>query len=195
MASKPVRKNPRMDGVAWLLFFCGIVLALCILSHEPAAGTSSAQNLLGYPGHWLANELYETLGSAVYAFLAAWLVLVLMLLVRKSWLRWTGRFVGWVSLIPCTAVAFDFIGKDWLPGPNFGSGGALGSVLRDVLHERLPGMAGLALYTGVTFLAILLAADFVVRAALSILYGVCYLLTMCVILLVQGPQDTALNGF
>jgi DNA segregation ATPase FtsK/SpoIIIE, S-DNA-T family len=169
-----------MDGVAWLLFFCGIILALAILSHEPAAGTSSAQNLLGYPGHWFAHEMYETLGSAVYVFLASWLVLVLMLLVRKSWLRWTGRFVGWVTLIPLTAIAFDFIGKDWLPGPDFGSGGAMGTVLHEYLHEQLPGPAGYALFAAVSFLAILLAADFVVRALLHVLYWICYALSSIV---------------
>src|SRR5262245_54066084 len=89
----PQRRNLRVDSVAWLLLICGLVVALCVLSHEPATA-SSADNLLGVPGHLLASELYAALGSAVYVLLAAWLVLVLMLLVRKSWLRWTSRLCG-----------------------------------------------------------------------------------------------------
>src|SRR5437016_4330947 len=109
------RRNLRVDGIAWLLLFSGLVVALCVFSHEP--GESSAANLLGAPGNWLARELYAALGSAVYVLLAAWFVVVLMLLVRKSWLRWTGRLIGWLTLLPCTAVAADFVGHDWLPGP------------------------------------------------------------------------------
>ena len=31
--------------------------------------------------------------------LVAWFVLVLLLLVRKSWLPWTGRLLGWLLLL------------------------------------------------------------------------------------------------
>ena len=116
------RRASATDGLGWLLLICGLVAALCVLSHEPAA---SAPNLLGAPGHWLAEELYAALGSAVYVLLVAWFVLVLMLLVGKGWLRWTRRFAGWLVLLPVTAVAADWLGSDWLPGPIFGSGGAL----------------------------------------------------------------------
>src|ERR1017187_8926791 len=129
----PERRNLRVDGIAWLLFFCGLVVALCVLSHEPAVGGSSASNLLGVPGHWLARELFAALGSAVHVLLCAWFVLVLMLLVRKSWLRWSARFTGWLILLPCSAIAADFLGHDWLPGPIFGSGGTLGAALRGLL--------------------------------------------------------------
>jgi len=52
----PERRNLRVDGVAWSLLFCGLVVALCALSHEP--GTASDQNLLGIPAPgWRANSL------------------------------------------------------------------------------------------------------------------------------------------
>ena len=88
----PERRNLHVDGIAWLLLICGLFVALCVLSHDPTASEPSAQNLLGPPGHWLARELDATLGSAVFVLLMAWFVLVLMLLLRKSWLRWSGRF-------------------------------------------------------------------------------------------------------
>jgi hypothetical protein len=86
----PDRRGLRVDGVAWFLLFCGLVVAVCVLSHEPAASGTYAPNLLGMPGHWLACELHSTLGSAVHVLLVAWFVLVLMLLIQKSWLRWSG---------------------------------------------------------------------------------------------------------
>jgi S-DNA-T family DNA segregation ATPase FtsK/SpoIIIE len=167
----PDRRAWRIDGVAWLLFFCGLALAACVLSHEPELDATLTQNVLGVPGHLLAVELYAALGSAVHVLLCAWFVLVLMLLVRKSWLRWCGRFTGWLILLPCSAVAADFLGHDWLPGPIFGSGGALGASLRELLQEALPGLAGIALYGAITLVGIVLAADFVVRGVFD---AICY---------------------
>ena len=175
----PVRRNSRTDGVAWLLFFCGIIVALCVLSHEPADPEGYAQNLLGVAGHWFANELYLTLGSVVYVLLLAWFVVVLTLLLRKSWLRWSARLAGWLLLLPCTAVAADFLGHGWLPGPGFGSGGAFGSVLRGWLQESLPGVAGLLVFMGVSLLAVFLAADFVLRVLVDVFSWICAALSYC----------------
>src|SRR5262249_55639854 len=130
----PERREPRVHGTAWLLLMGGLVVALCVLSDEPAGG---APNLLGPPGSWLARELALALGSAVYVLLASWFVLVLMLLVRRGWLRWAGRLLGWLILLPCAAVAADWLGPDWLTGPLPGSGGALGAWLRGVLLDSL----------------------------------------------------------
>src|ERR1019366_1263561 len=170
----PDRRNLRVDGIAWLLLFCGLVVALCVLSHEPAVGGSSASNLLGEPGDWLARELYAALGSAVYVLLVAWFVLVLMLLVRKSWLRWSGRMFGWLLLLPCTAITADYLGHDWLSGPVYGSGGILGALLRETLQEQLPGLLGWLLLGACAFLGVLLAADFLVRGFVEILYYLCF---------------------
>jgi len=153
----PDRRNLRVDGIAWLLLICGLVVALCVLSHEPAAGGSSAPNFLGTPGHWLARELYASLGAAVYLLLVAWFVLVVMMFLRKSWLRWSGRFLGWLLLLPCSVIAADYLGHDWLPGPVYGSGGALGASLRVLLQERLPGLPGVLAFTGVAFVGTFLA--------------------------------------
>lgn len=171
------RKHAATDGLGWLLLFCGLGVALCVLSHDPAAGGSSAPNLLGAPGHWLATELHIALGSAVYALLIAWFVLVLMLLVRKSWLRWTRRLAGWLILLPTTAIAFDWLGHDWLPGPIFGSGGTLGASLHQLLGDQLPGLPGVLSFAGIAFLGVFLAADFAITGCLYALYGVCFALS------------------
>src|SRR5207244_1671449 len=127
----------------------------------------------GTPGHWLARELYLMLGSSVYVLLVAWFTVVLMLLVRKSWLRWTRRFMGWMLFLPCSAIAADYLGNEWLPG----SGGALGAFLRELLQEQLPHGSAIVVFAGVSFIAVFLAADFVLRIALDIFYGICFALS------------------
>jgi S-DNA-T family DNA segregation ATPase FtsK/SpoIIIE len=178
----PERRNVRVDGIAWLLFFSGLFVALSVLSHEPAGGAAAAPNLLGIPGHLLARELYAALGSAVYVLLCAWFVAVLMLLVQKGWLRWSGRLIGWLILLPCTAIAADFLGHDWLPGPIFGSGGTVGAALRDLLQAELPGLVGIVTFVAVSFVGLFLAADFVLRGLLDAVYGICFALSFCLAL-------------
>lgn len=177
----PDRLNARVDSIAWLLLFCGLFVALSVLSHEPAG-----QNLLGPPGHWLATELYTTLGSAVYVLLTAWLVLVLMLLLRKSWLRWCARLTGWLILLPATAIAADALGHDWLPGPIFGAGGTLGASLRELLIDELPGLLGVVVYVVVALAGLLLAAEFLLRGILEAVDYVCIGLSFCLAVIVRG---------
>lgn len=185
--NKPDRRNRRrVDGIAWLLFLCGIFLALCVLSHEPNNPEARSSNLLGIPGHLLANELFLTVGSAVHVVLVAWLVLNLTLLVRRHWLRWCRRLAGWMLLIPCSAIAADFLGPAWLPGSSYGSGGALGAVLRESLQEQLPDGAAGVVFALVTLVGILLAADFVLRILLEIFYWICLGLSLCVAGIANG---------
>ena len=183
---KPVRRNLRVDGIAWLLFLCGIVLALSVVSYEPAEPGTRARNLLGLPGHLLANELFATLGSAVYVLLTAWFIAVLTLLVRKSWLHWSRRLVGWLILVPLSAIAADYLGPDWLPGPIFGSGGALGAVLRDLWQDLLPETTGALAFAAVSVAAIFLAADFALRGMLEALYWTCFALSFTFAAVIQG---------
>jgi S-DNA-T family DNA segregation ATPase FtsK/SpoIIIE len=158
----------RVDWAAWLLLFTGLAVAACVFSHEPDA----AANLLGPPGHWLARELYAALGSAVHVLLAAWFVLVLMLLVRKGWLRWSGRLLGWLVLLPTTAVAADWLGPTWLRGPLYGPGGSLGAWLRGTLIEHLPVPLAVLAFGTVACVGVMLAADFLVKHLLTGLYYV-----------------------
>ena len=92
--------------------------------------------------------------------LASWFVLVLMLLVGKSWLRWTGRLLGWLILLPCAAIAADWLGPDWLGGPLPGSGGAIG---RTIVYDQDFGIAGRGFDVGGDFFQSLGKARFFVE--------------------------------
>ncbi|MBI1831003.1 MAG: DNA translocase FtsK, partial [Planctomycetes bacterium] len=180
----PDQRNYRVEGIAWLLFLCGLAVALCVLSHEPAG---AGPNLLGVPGHALAHELQAALGSAVFVLLGAWFVLVLLLLLRKNWLIWTGRLIGWLLLLPCSALGADMLGHDWLPGPIHGSGGAIGAALRQLMQSHLTEVGGIAMLGAASAVAIVLAADFALRAVFDALYWICYALSTCLAFALRVP--------
>src|SRR2546429_8917160 len=96
LRSSPPPRVQRIDGVAWLLLGAGLVVALCVFSYDARTGG----DLLGPMGARLASELFETLGVAVHVLLASWFVLVLFLLLRRTWLTWTLRLVRLVVLFP-----------------------------------------------------------------------------------------------
>src|SRR5262247_1185217 len=104
--SAPARRTHRIDGIAWLLLVAGLLVGLCVLSYDVRRGV----DFFGRPGGWLARELILTLGIAVHVLLASWFVLVLLLFLRHSWLSWTLRLIGWIALLPCAAVAADWLG-------------------------------------------------------------------------------------
>src|SRR3954468_24619506 len=135
----PPRKGgvARIDGVAWILLVSGLLVALCVFSQEPDAPAVRTANLLGRPGSWLAYELFQTLGLGVYVLLATWFVLVLLLLLRKTWRRWGRRLLGWLLLRPCAAIAADWLGHHHLPGPLIGPGGAVGALLHLHMEAEL----------------------------------------------------------
>src|SRR5207244_2847338 len=62
---EPPRSITRIDGIAWIFLVAGLVVALCVCSHETDPRLSSA-NLLGKPGAWLAGELFATFGVGVH---------------------------------------------------------------------------------------------------------------------------------
>jgi len=177
------KDTTRVDMLAWLLLVCGLAVALCVLTDEPA----SAANVLGVPGHALASELHSAIGCAVHVLLAAWFVLVLLLFLRKNWLVWTARLFGWLLLLPCCAIAADYLGHDWLPGPITGSGGALGAALRQLM-QSLTDLGGVVTFGATSAIALLLAADFAVRGAFDVLYWVCYPLSVCLSFVVSLPM-------
>jgi DNA segregation ATPase FtsK/SpoIIIE, S-DNA-T family len=170
----PERREPRFDGAAWVLLLGGQLVALAILSNDPA---NSLPNLLGPPGAWLAHELIGALGSAVFVLLAGWFVLALMLLFRRGWLRVTARFFGWLILLPCVAVGADWLGTEWIGGPPPGSGGTLGAWLHELLADALPMPSVAVVLTAASFLGIVLAADLILRYVCVGLYHLCMTLS------------------
>ena len=77
----------RLDLTAWGFLLAGLLLALCVLSHDSADASgatvypenAASHNLLGPPGAWIGDILYQTLGISLYVLLISWFVLVLML--------------------------------------------------------------------------------------------------------------------
>lgn len=161
----PKRSAPRNDWWAWGLLGAGLVLALAVLSYEPApvsAVQAPPTNLLGPPGDWLAGQLDQALGVASYLLLGSWFVLVLLLLLRGERWTWSRRFVGWLALVPLSAAIADWLGPDILGGPTVGSGGALGAWLHTLLEENFPLAGQILVLSGWFLVGLLLAADSVV---------------------------------
>jgi DNA segregation ATPase FtsK/SpoIIIE, S-DNA-T family len=170
------RPFPRLDLIASGLLVTGLLVALCVLSSDPAtpAGAypppAEAPNLLGDPGAWLAGALYDALGVAVYVLLASWFVLVVLLFLRRRWLRWLIRLAGWLLLVPCAAVLADWVGPTRLGGPVAGSGGALGAWLAALLGAALPPAGRVGLVAGCVLVGLVLAADLLLLRAAGVLF-------------------------
>lgn len=153
----------RLDLAAGALLVAGLLVALCVLGHDPGPGAAypspESSNPLGAPGALLAEALYEALGVAVYLLLASWFVLVVLLFLRRSWLTWSLRLVGWLTLLPCAAAAAELLAPYW-SGGHAERGGTLGAWLVLRGRERLsPPFLALAL-AGALLLGLLLALDF-----------------------------------
>jgi S-DNA-T family DNA segregation ATPase FtsK/SpoIIIE len=171
---------PRLDLVAAGLFFTGLLVALCIFTYDPGtpagAGTypppGAAADLLGEPGALLAGSLIDALGVAVYVLLATWFVVVVLLFLRRSWLRWSLRLLGLLVLLPCAAVLADQVGPALLAGPLTGSGGTLGAWLRAWLDAQFPPAARVGLLAGTAAAGVVLAGDTILLRLLRLLFGV-----------------------
>jgi S-DNA-T family DNA segregation ATPase FtsK/SpoIIIE len=167
-AAPPPPAKSRLDGIAWVLLSVGMIVGLTILGQEPNGG-----NLLGPPGAWLARELVDALGIAVYTLLSAWFVVVLLLLLRQSWLRWSQRLVGWLLLLPSTAGLADWFGPERLSGPIAGPGGTLGALVHATLLDRFDRFE-CALALGVlSLVGVLMALDFAVFPAVQWTWHAC----------------------
>jgi S-DNA-T family DNA segregation ATPase FtsK/SpoIIIE len=158
----------RPDLAAGGLLLAGLLVALSVFSHDPVAGTDSAvyppqpsNNFLGPAGGWLAQNLLDTLGVAVYLLLASWFVLVVLLFLRRSLLTWLLRLTGWLLLIPCAAVAADYLGPGLLPGSLSGSGGSLGAWLHGWLVASFVPFGRWAIFGSCVLLGLVLTVDFI----------------------------------
>jgi S-DNA-T family DNA segregation ATPase FtsK/SpoIIIE len=165
----------RFDMVVGAFLLAGLVLALCILSFDPADPPSSttypphavATNLLGWPGALLARRLLDALGVAVYVFLAAWFVLVLALLLRRPRIKWIVRVSGWFIAVPTVAVLADAVQARWSGWAPSGAGGDLGAWLNLWLRDRYTGIALASIYAGGIILTLGLVANDVILAILG----------------------------
>jgi len=167
VAPPPPEKN-RLDGIAWVLLTVGMIVGLTILGQEP-----SGANLLGPPGAWVARELTNALGIAVYTLLSAWFVTVLLLLLRQSWLKWSQRLAGWLILLPTSAGFADWLGHERLNGPLAGPGGTLGAVVHAFLLDRFDRFECILALSLMTLVGVLMALDFAVFPAVHWTWSGC----------------------
>jgi S-DNA-T family DNA segregation ATPase FtsK/SpoIIIE len=162
----------RLDLTAAGFLLSGLVVALAVFAVDPAAAgrrvypPATPPHPLGPPGFWVGSLLHETLGGAVYVLLAAWFVLVVLLFLRRGWLFWSLRLVGWLLLLPCTALAADQLGPGWLAGPASGSGGHLGAFLLSWLAANLGPAAQVLVVASCVLIGLLLAAGALVLGCL-----------------------------
>jgi S-DNA-T family DNA segregation ATPase FtsK/SpoIIIE len=162
------RRAFRLDVAACCLLVSGLLVAVSVFSYDPAdaPGRSvyppnpTASNLLGPAGAWLASGLHETLGVALYVLLTSWLVVVVLLFLRRSWLTWSLRLAGWLLLLPCVAVSADRMGPGLLGGPPAGSGGTLGAWLSAWLQQSFQPAGQVIVVASCWFLSLSLTLDF-----------------------------------
>src|SRR5262245_13492172 len=179
--SKPT--GGRWDLVAFILFLAGLLLTVSVVSHNPSQvpaetypPSASGANLLGAPGAIVAENLFETLGVAVYGLLAAWFILVANLFLQHSISRLFRRFIGWVILIFCAAVITDQIGNLLAIPLNAGSGGTIGAGIARLLVQPFPFEGRVLVFGSAMVLGCYLALDsvlrWVARRAVAIVRGI-----------------------
>ena len=95
------RRQWRLYLAACILLIGGVVLTFITIDSVRAGARPNPLDPLGGS---IAYELRQTLGVAVYVFLAGWFAVVVRLVLRRSWLNWTLRLLGWLLLVPSSAV-------------------------------------------------------------------------------------------
>jgi S-DNA-T family DNA segregation ATPase FtsK/SpoIIIE len=157
----------RFDLAICGFFFAGLLASVSVFSYDPAdlpAPTvfpppRAPANVLGAAGAWTAYLLVDTLGVAVYAFLASWFVLVVLLFLRRRWLMWMLRLAGWLLLVPCAAVLADSLEPGAWGGSLSGGGGRLGAWLALWLRENFDPVGRTIVQSACVALGLILTAD------------------------------------
>lgn len=195
---KAVTTSTRHPAAALVLVAVGLLLAAAMVGHDPTRVPEasyplewSTQNPLGAPGAILAEILFDTLGWAVYALLVGWLTLSFGLLARGELWRWCRRLVGWMLLIPCSAIVADQIGV-WLGRQTVtGFGGAVGAGLTHWLIQ-FPPLIRVTVVVGVMVLGLYFAADAVLIWTLRRLANLVHAVGWAVIRLFESkPRPVA----
>jgi DNA segregation ATPase FtsK/SpoIIIE, S-DNA-T family len=159
----------RLDIAAGLLLVAGLLVAIAVLSRDPMddpgrvyPAPEEVRNLLGPPGAWLAAEFVGALGAGVYLWLGAWVVFVLLLVVRRDVIAWACRLVGVLLLVPVGCVLAQRHLEPRADSPFAGVGGAVGGWLDAWLVEQFP-ETGILLVAAFAALGVGLAGWFVWR--------------------------------
>jgi DNA segregation ATPase FtsK/SpoIIIE, S-DNA-T family len=174
----PDRRHWRLYLAACVLLGGGLFLTFSILDYRPGdtagavyPGRAMPHNRLGPLGAGIAHELQQTLGAAVYVFLAGWFAVVGGLVFRRSWWRWSLRSLGWLVLVPAAAV----LAERWtvlapLATPPLGPGGSLGAWLNDWLDASFQPIGQYLLLGGCLVLGAILTMGFLLPRLMRLLW-------------------------
>ncbi|MGH7222192.1 MAG: DNA translocase FtsK 4TM domain-containing protein, partial [Gemmataceae bacterium] len=169
----PDRRHWRLYLSALVLLVGGAYLTLSVLDSVSAEKRIAAKpNRLGSLGGAIAYELRHSLGTAVYVFLGGWFVVVVRLALRRSWLRWSLRSLGWLLLIPTAAVLAERWPKLAPAGAvlPLGPGGSIGAWINDWLQDRLQPLGQDLLLVGCLALGVILTLDDALRLLMRLLW-------------------------
>src|SRR5579883_2333000 len=158
----PDRRHWRLYLSVCLLFLGGVFLTLSVIdSNFAGASPATRTNRLGALGGEIASELRQSLGAAVYVFLLGWFAVLVRLILRRSWLRWSLRSLGWLILVPCTAVLADRCPSLAPAGAlaPLGPGGSIGGWLNDWLEKVLHPVGQCLLLGGGLTIGLVLTLD------------------------------------
>ena len=169
----PDRRHWRLYLSVLALLVGGVFLTLSVLDSVSADTRFVLKpNRLGPLGGAIAYELRQSLGAAVYVFLTGWFVVAFRLVLRRGWLGWSLRSLGWLLLVPAAAV----LAERW---PEFaptgavlplGPGGSIGAWLNEWLHDRLHPLGQDLLLSGCLTLGVILTLDDALRLLLRWLW-------------------------
>ncbi len=179
----PDRRDWRLYLAVCLLLFGGVFLLLSVFDSVAAAPVADAPGSpafvhapssprVGQLGGAIATELRQSLGAAVYVFLAGWFAVLIRLVTRRSWFRWSLRSLGWLLLVPCVAV----LAERWpalAPAgalSPLGPGGSIGGWLNDWLTSALGPIAQDVLLGGCLALGAVLTLDAELRLVFRFLW-------------------------
>ena len=188
----PDRRHWRLYLAVCLLLGVGLFLTLSVLDYDPAdvpgaiyPSPAGTHNRLGPLGAGIAHELRQSLGAAVFVFLAGWHVVAFRVLLRRTWLAWSLRSSGWLLLVPAATV----VAERWpdlpssLAAPPLGPGGIFGAWLDDWLRGTFHPAGQYLLLGGCITLGVALAMD-------SLLLRLARLLWWLVRVNFQNPTST-----
>jgi S-DNA-T family DNA segregation ATPase FtsK/SpoIIIE len=168
----PDRRQWRLYLSALILLGVGVFLTLSVIDSMSAKTPNIQGNRLGPLGGAIADELRQSLGAAVYVFLCGWFVLVVRLVLRRSWLSWALRSLGWLLLIPSAAVLAERWPELPIAGapPPLGPGGSIGAWLDEWLASTFQPL-GQELFLGACLaLGGILTLDGVIRFLFRLLW-------------------------
>lgn len=155
--------NRRLDAAALSAFALIAGVTACVACYAPLTGV---RNVIGPAAEKLAQPLVDALGFGVWLLLLGGFALIVLYVLRRSWLRLGVRSFGWALLAVVAAAVADCVPMPELPIVSvYGRGGAFGALasmfLKQIAEAPVP-----ALLLGVAgFLGLTLIADGLVRFA------------------------------